>query len=470
MKSSKLIDLLRTFNSQELLAFRDWVASPYYNKNQDLIRLYRHLKPLAPQFSEKKVHRELVFQKLFPNQKYIDRQFKYLMSDLLKLAEQFIGYQIYQQQETLPTYHILSGLSARKLEKHYSYLHRKALLKLEKHPLRDANYYYQQYLLADISDKHFEQQGVRKFDESLQNASDNFDLYYLSNKLRYATEMLDRQLVVSAEYKIKLVDEIKPFIATIQQEVPAIDIYNQILITLQNEEKEGQFEKLKSVLRKHQDKFTQYELKQIYVFVLNYCIRKIRQGNRKFAQEALQLYLEGIDSEALFEGKYLSPWTYKNVITLGVGLKRFDWTEKFIYDYNEKIALDFQQDALHYNLADLYYKKGDFDAAQKQLQLVEYSDIYYNLGSKLMLLKIYFETDESEALHSLLASFSIFLKRNKLISSKVKTSYQNLVKYVSKLMKAKPKQLTTLADEVTAIENIMDKSWLLKQLQKGLAV
>ncbi|MFT4665437.1 MAG: hypothetical protein ACI8YQ_002556 [Polaribacter sp.] len=59
------------------------------------------------------------------------------------------------------------------------------------------------------------------------------------------------------------------------------------------------------------------------------------------------------------------------------------------------------------------------------LTKVEYDDLFLNLGSKLILLKIYFETKEWDALDSLLSSFKIFLYR-KTVMEYHKDNYQNI--------------------------------------------
>ena len=58
--SNKLIELLKTFSASELLAFRDFTASPYFNKREELVRLYAHLKKAAAAgFPDKKTERHL---------------------------------------------------------------------------------------------------------------------------------------------------------------------------------------------------------------------------------------------------------------------------------------------------------------------------------------------------------------------------------------------------------------------------
>ena len=48
MEGSKLIALLRTFDSKELRAFAGFVQSPFFNKQEKVIHLFEYLKKLAP--------------------------------------------------------------------------------------------------------------------------------------------------------------------------------------------------------------------------------------------------------------------------------------------------------------------------------------------------------------------------------------------------------------------------------------
>ena len=89
MKKSKLLGLLQTLNSKELRAFKDFVESPFFNKQESLIRMYAYLKKWAPQgFPDKKVDRAVVFQKLFPGKAYDDKEMNYQMSQLLKIGRE----------------------------------------------------------------------------------------------------------------------------------------------------------------------------------------------------------------------------------------------------------------------------------------------------------------------------------------------------------------------------------------------
>jgi len=162
----------------------------------------------------------------------------------------------------------------------------------------------------------------------------------------------------------------------------------------------------------------------------------------------------------------LSPWTFKNVIRLGLNLKRYDWTEQFIQKYYKKLAPEFQEDAMHYNLADLYYRKKNYKIAQNHLQLVEYSDVFYNLDAKEMLLKIYYENNETESLFSLIASFSIYLRRNKKISMNVRDTYLNFATLLHQIVRTTKSKIPTIINKINQTKLVANRSWLLQICQE----
>ena len=103
---------------------------------------------------------------------------------------------------------------------------------------------------------------------------------------------------------------------------------------------------------------------------------------------------------------------------------------------------------MNYNLVDLYYYKKELGKALEYLHKVEYSDVFYALNSKEMLLKIYYEMNEEEALHNLLASFRIYLKRNKLISDNIRLPYQNFISLLTQTVKSEPHQRSIIIEKI----------------------
>jgi alpha-amylase/alpha-mannosidase (GH57 family) len=103
------------------------------------------------------------------------------------------------------------------------------------------------------------------------------------------------------------------------------------------------------------------------------------------------------------------------------------------------------------------------------LREVEYENVTYALGGKLMLLKTYYELDELTPLDSLLDSFRIYLRRNQLISREIKQQYLNVLRIVKRMAQVAPydrKAIEKLRNQVDKSNSLADKNWILAKLKE----
>ena len=467
MKNSKLIELLSTFSKGEMRQLHDFVASPFFNKNEELLPFVAYLHQIAPNFAEKAIQKEVVYQKLYPGTPFDQKKISYLMNYLLKLAEQFLGVNHYLAKPPLVQCHILDEMVSRKLEKHYSYLRKKTTRELAEVTQKDSETFYYDYLVSDIAVRHFYTQRVRKFDPTLQYTSDKLDAFYFLQKLKYSCEMINRQSIVSAEYQLSFVDEVTEYILKQEDTPPLILAYLYILLTFSEPDEEKHFNQLMVLIKTSSHQFAQASRREVYLYALNYCARKIRKGQQEYRRIMLRLYREGINNKALYDGRYLSHWTFNNVVKLALPLEDYDWIASFIQDYSESLAPQFREDAQHFNLAELYYHNGEFGEVLEHLSQLHFTDIHYHLGSRAILLKTYYETDNIEPLLSLLASFSVYLRRNKKISQTLKKTYLNFCNLLHQILRNNPNKRDQLLQEIKSTDPLAERSWLVEKWNKA---
>jgi len=155
------------------------------------------------------------------------------------------------------------------------------------------------------------------------------------------------------------------------------------------------------------------------------------------------------------------------LIGVALRLKEFDWAERFIKEKNSLLAEEFRDNALHYNLAELHYYKHDFDNAMTHLNSVEFSDIYYSLDTKKMMMKIYFDQGAIDPLLSLIASFKIFIKRNQSVSEANKQAYNNFITVIQQFIKFQnQKTAPELKSNIENLKPLADRNWLMEQYGK----
>ena len=97
MKDSKLIAAFRTLDTKELKKFEKFITSPYFNEHIGIIELGRYLTSLYPDFQGELITKAQIYKACFPDDGYDDLRLRHLVSDFLKLLEQFFSQQSYEE-------------------------------------------------------------------------------------------------------------------------------------------------------------------------------------------------------------------------------------------------------------------------------------------------------------------------------------------------------------------------------------
>ena len=159
----------------------------------------------------------------------------------------------------------------------------------------------------------------------------------------------------------------------------------------------------------------------------------------------------------------------RNITTVGLQLKEYDWVENFIQIYTNYLPKAHRDNALNYNLAKVYFSQKKYDQVIEQLREVEYKNHMYALGGKSVLLKTYYELKEFSPLDSLIDSFRIYIRRNKIISKEVKQQYLNLLRFVKKLsgtIAGDQKAIEKIRAQIDKCKALAGKKWILEKVEE----
>ncbi len=480
MHNSKLLELYKTLNPVERKRFKQYVESGFFNANTSVIKLNQYITRALDSSGERELDKKKAHAQLFGKRKYSESQISVLMTFLMRLLEAFIAQLKYDTNKFLQKEYLVAELRKRKLDKHFisnTGEYHKWLQEKRKH---DSEYYYASYTLEKEMDHFFMKGEIRKNDESLQRKSDHLDIFFLSEKLKNLCEMVNRQNIIKSNYNLRMLKALRIYIdenTSYFQTIPAVYIYYKILLTLLEGENAEHFRELKQSLDKYFKAFSQEEALQMYLFAQNYCIKKINSGDARYLQEILAIYETLLQNELIFEDNYLSQWDYKNIVSVGLKLGKFDWTKDFIENYKHRLSPESRENAYEYNLSLLHYTRKDYKSALKRLQHVDFTDVFYHLGAKSILLKSYYELEEVEPFYSLVDAYKVYLVRTKKISVYQRTMHQTLVKYTKQTFDlklkmgavsgiAQEKAIKKLKDRITGNRDKADFSWLLEKVDE----
>lgn len=461
MHNSKLITILKTLTNDELERFGLYVTSPFFNKDPLIIALYNIVKKEAPSYDTDKLLKERVFFRLFPDKK-MNSSLRVYMSRLTQLLKDFLVYLQIKEADDFRHFQLLEALRARNLNTYF--LQKIRQNKRNTASVQSYDYYYYKHLEEERLYDYMLRHPKEKSDIDLQQVLKTFETYSVLMKLRYWCALLNRVGRSKAAYDAFALDNLLQQIEYHKlDEVPAVRLYLLTVKLLKGEQEDAYFQALK-VLLKAEMSVPLVELSLIYTIAFNFCNKKVIQGNSSYRNDYFDLYRYMLDKKMLHSGKYMVPNHVKNLVTIGLQNKEFDWTMDFIKNYREEVAPQFQNSVFHFNMGAFHFYKKQFYKALQHLIQVDYINIYYHLDCKALLLKSYYELQETEALLNLADTFKHFIRNQQSLTASRKKAYTNFVRLLVRLYRVKtlygkqtPEQLKAAIDNTKLIS---DRTWL----------
>jgi hypothetical protein len=471
MPSEKLASLLQTFSRYELNRFRKFLLSPYLNDQEDLTRLFDILDNMLRKDAGALAHvdKKVVWKTLYPQKQYDDAHLRRLASDLTQSALRFLVEEARKQDPLGEALELQKVLEKPGLQKHLSGVERQIRKYLETNTGQSTWYYLSQFR------SHWNQynraskvMSTAEFMELLWPADQSLEHFYVVQKLKFYVAWLTFRGFRSTEQEIAIIDGFWEYIKDEKfNDIPLISIYRDVILCLMHPDDESFYKALMTNLGNNARHLTAEDRRECYHIAQNYCAFKINQGKTDYYQEMFGIFTTTIKLGILLEEGQLAEGVFKNIITVGLRLGEFKWVEHFIDQYAGFLPLRIRDNARTFNLANLYSHQKKHDKVIDLLRNVEYSDIVYSLGAKLILVRTYYELKEYVALDSLIDSFRIYIRRNKLVSKSQKREYNNFLNFVKKLVSLDvydTKMIEKLKERVMEASNATPKKWLLEKI------
>ncbi len=472
MVNGKLMILLKSLSAKSRTRFRKFLMSPIFNESQQMISLFGLLDAIITTGKEESsLNKEHIWRQLHGEAIYNDDRLRRLFSELNKLIMQFLAFEEYQNDLSSEASYLLPAINKSNLQKHFIGAVRQTKDQLRKDGFQNAEYHYTAYQVEKQSSLFLERTAHKNKElEHSEKADFHLDCYYILRKLWHYLGLLILKDVRSIEMNFHLFPDFLNHIANSKFiKVPTISVYYHAVLAFLNQEDDEQFLIFRSLLDRNSKYFSIEELQDIYLAAQNYCAFRINKGDLKYYRELFNIYKTLIEKTLVLHKGVLPPGNYKNIITVGLMVDESKWVESFIQEYTSFLPKVNQDNDLNYNLAKVYFHEKDYNKVISQLREVEYKNLVYALGGKLMLLKTYYELKEVNALDSLIDSFRIYLHRNKLISRDVRQQYMNVLRFVRKLPLEKTydkESIQKLRGQIEGCKALAAKQWLLEKVNE----
>ena len=451
--------------------FWEFVHSPFHNKHKKVRLLVTYLRKIHPDFNIKKLNTTTLLDQFAEYESFDEQELTLTFTYTLRLFYDFNAKKILDEENIILNKLLtLQGLRKNEQTRLYQKFHRGIQLPATE---KGSKYYHTAFALAAEENNFFGQNPSRENQTLLIKKQVALDHFYFVEKIKDACEMLIRSQILKVPFDINMLDAVITEIdaqPTLYADNPVITSYLAIYKLLSTNDLSQYDDTLKLVLAEEKH-LPNDELKGIYNYLQNFCIRQINSGHSHFLAALFYIYEQQLERNLLHNGAYLSEFHLKNIVTVGLRLKRYEQVLAYMNTYHQLLDPSIAANAQKYNLANYYYATQQYEAVIEQLQQVEYTDIRYNLDAKSLLLRTYFELNEEVALFSLFEAFRQFLKRNSKVSDDQKRGYLNLMKITKQAFVLKinmpyqshgqcQKQLNRIKKNMEEKTPIFNRDWL----------
>ena len=467
MGNSALVEAIRSLSAMEIRNFRLWLDSPAFNSRPERRLLFNFIVQCISKKMEPDADKAVIALGL---ENTADKKLRYEMTGLLEVLREFFIWQEMNAESCQRERYLLRSARRRGLEKNFALAEREAetaMMKISEASLERYRVDFQ--LNQEKHEWNMQQKRGQPF--PFEVLSKNLNAWYATqlmqlvcmNKAQSIAQR--RSLADIPTWPIELLEHLpgKPY-----EHLPAVALYHlghEMLTYPKDSERVAAFREL---LKKNAAKLPPQEAQGLLMLAINHGIRRINEGDRESIQTTLDFYLFGLESKLLHdELSILSKHTYNNVLMTFVALEEWDSALQFLEKYRPELAAAERENVYQYNLSIFHFRRGDYDTTLDLLRNVTFADPMYNLESRKMLLKIYFEQNAIGPLESLLENMLTWLRRHPEIGYH-REMYRNLARFTGRLLRIPTHDKEArkrLEAKIRETPLVAERGWLLEKMR-----
>jgi hypothetical protein len=238
-------------------------------------------------------------------------------------------------------------------------------------------------------------------------------------------------------------------------------------IMLNTEKNDDYYYKLKEVKNKLISRLSEETIRNLYITLVNYCIRKTNSGFEEFREERFELDKEIMENDIHNKHEYYDMNYFLSSVRNSVSLKQSGWAEKFIEKYKDRLESHHRVFALNFAMGVLSYGKKNYGKALEYLSKINIEYSARKQQVKNLMLVIYCETGAFENALNLIDTSKRSLKNDKQIPEERKKTFRKFLTFAGMYIKLKlvPDEFKadSLKEKITNSSHFVYREWLLRK-------
>lgn len=474
MTNSKLISVLKTLNKKEFKKLGEFINSPFFNKNENIKRLYLSLEKRYPDFPVDITKIEIIFFEVYENSEFDYHKISNLNSDLLQLIKSYFAVKSFQENAFYHKLFYMKELDNRKLDFFYTQADGDIQSMFEMIKLKDEDYYFRKYIFNKNRSMFNSISSSKISFDPIQTEYDSLYEFSFTAYLKLFAKMLYNKNHGKVNYSIPAFTELWNYIQNTDLPGNVVyDVYKSIL-KLELSKEESDYLNLKKLKHKYMNYLSKEDLHNVFIFMNSFISYRLNKyGDEKYYKDRFEVLKESVDYGFVDSSHiYFSDYTYYFISACTV--EEYSWAENFMNKFKEGIfPSEETENCLNFCKAFINYRKKNFERALEYFALTKFRLFFLKVTVKSFTVRILYELNLEEEALSSIDAFRHYLKSEKIILEEQKKAHYEFLKFTTELFRIRNDiSFGKSAEELTESIKKMDnsaygvKSWLLKKAEE----
>ena len=421
MQKTRLVQFLQSLNQSEIKSFRDFLNSPSFNKNKQIVNLFELVIIYHPTFVNNELNEENLFSKLFIDQKYDYFKMKNLSSDLLALGKEFFAYLNFKKSKDSNDIYVLKESKARNLDMIFENTYKQADKRSLSTTFKDENYlYHRMNLINELIGFNAPKNPSINL-HLMQDKLDLFVDYSIIMLLKFYNIMLHDEVQFNHKYDLKMFDFVMDYVKNnLKQDNPTMLVYYHI-IQLEHVKSDENFFRLNELRKKYKEELSAVDNYMAFLHLDSYCANAYNEFSRTDLMYEQFLLTKECDMNLFPElGKILYP-DFLYSVKIAARVDEFDFALKYIEKYKHNLTEE-KKNTLDFCHAYIAYRQGRHDEALELLSKTGFTNFIMKIQVRLLLLQLTYEKQYFDQALTMIDSFRHYVSRENLLLEKLKTT------------------------------------------------
>lgn len=474
MENSKAIRLLKRIPTEDLSEFRDFAASPLFNKDAKLLEFVERLLADLPDVPSD----SSMIAALFPEESDVPtRRMDRLRNRMVALIRAYVDFRAKRRPEDAWRHQLSRIMEWQDLgETGIAEKEAKSLLvDFEKE--------------NGISGlRHWSTFRLRSYviEKQMFPAPKSADRYQNAYNALFRAQAIERLRILCARvnaYRVRnhpvenwAIAEGEDLLSIDPASGPLVRIYQFCLRLQLDPGSASAYEEFGQELLAQAHTLSRAEAHDLFQYAINHQIRIFNrdQSNQQAAGQLLALYEGQLQNGLLLEEGGISAWNYKNIVSIMGRTGNLEWLRKFMQEYEPQLLDDYMANGANFCRGVLaFYEKNYRETALRMDQvLTDFRNVFWGLEARALLMQAHFERGRYDDVESAYHSARMYARRKGKYQS-----YNNFYLALYRLSKILAGDrdhlqgnLKKLEEEIQAMDYLPNSIWIRERIDAAQKV